>query len=358
ARTLKLNNKQDMRIGNYANSLVETTNKGIAVQRLSIIFSTLNGTISSIGRIVLIWMAALQVLGGNFSAGMLIAFISFSDQFISRASGLVDAWVEFRMLRLHGERLADIVLTEREDEGREKVHIQSVTDAKPPKITLENVSFRYAETEPLILDNCSFEIAAGESVALVGPSGNGKTTLVKLLLGLLKPESGRILIDDVDIQDIGLYQYRERIGSVMQDDILFAGSVADNISFFGADADQARIEWAAKIAQIHEDIMKMPMGYQSLVGDMGSSLSGGQNQRILLARALYRQPLILVLDEASSHLDVQKEQLINLAIQSMNITRVIIAHRPETIRSAQRVMMLLNGQVTEPGSLSDPTFTP
>ncbi|QKJ86069.1 peptidase domain-containing ABC transporter [Paramixta manurensis] len=349
AKALKLNNKQDIRVGTYANALVATTNKSIVVQRLSISFSTLHGVIAGVGRIALVWLAATQVLDGNFSAGMLIAFMSFSDQFISRASGLIDAMIDFRMLRLHGERLADIVLTEQEKDGRHgaEVALKKRTLTTPPKLTIENLSFRYAETEPLVLNNCSFEIQPGESVAIIGPSGQGKTTLAKLLLGLLLPENGCIMIDDTDIQKVGLYQYRESIGCVMQDDILFAGSISDNISFFDSEPDQERVEQAAKIAQIHEEILKMPMGYQSLVGDMGSSLSGGQNQRVLLARALYREPVILVLDEASSHLDVEKELLINNAVKAMQITRVIIAHRPETIRSADRVIMLNDGVVQE-----------
>ncbi|WPM84560.1 ATP-binding cassette domain-containing protein [Apirhabdus apintestini] len=305
-------------------------------------------------------MAATQVLDGHFSAGMLIAFMSFADQFISRGSGLIDAMIDFKMLKLHGERLADIVLTEREKDGNHEKVIRNtaLSNEHAPRITIKDLSFRYAETEPLVLNNCSFEINSGESVAIIGPSGQGKTTLAKLLLGLLTPENGSIMIDGVDIQQLGLYQYRERIGCVMQDDILFAGSISDNICFFDAEPDQERIENVAKLAQIHDEIMRMPMGYQSLVGDMGSSLSGGQNQRVLLARALYRNPSILVLDEASSHLDVEKEMLINNAVRQMKITRIIIAHRPETIRSADRVIALNNGAIQEiypdmlPGSVT------
>ncbi|MEA1062451.1 peptidase domain-containing ABC transporter [Erwinia sp. HR93] len=360
AKALKLNNKQDVRVGTYANALVETTNKNIVIQRLSIAFSTVHGVISGVGRIILVWMAATQVLDGHFSAGMLIAFMSFADQFISRGSGLIDAMIDFKMLKLHGERLADIVLTEREKDGNHEKVIRNtaLSNEHAPRITIKDLSFRYAETEPLVLNNCSFEINSGESVAIIGPSGQGKTTLAKLLLGLLTPENGSIMIDGVDIQQLGLYQYRERIGCVMQDDILFAGSISDNICFFDAEPDQERIENVAKLAQIHDEIMRMPMGYQSLVGDMGSSLSGGQNQRVLLARALYRNPSILVLDEASSHLDVEKEMLINNAVRQMKITRIIIAHRPETIRSADRVIALNNGAIQEiypdmlPGSVT------
>jgi ATP-binding cassette subfamily B protein RaxB len=345
-QALKINNKQELRVTAYANALVDTTNKGIAIQRLSIGFSTLQGVISGVGRVVLIWLAARQVLEGNFSAGMLVAFISFSDQFIGRASGLIDAVIDFRMLRLHGERLADIVLTE--DEKHADNGILAVTNGNsdaPAVLSVDGLSFRYAETEPWVLEDASFSITAGESVAVVGPSGQGKTTLVKLLLGLLEPETGRVALDGIDIRQGGLQRYRERIGCVMQDDILFAGSLNDNISFFDPTADLAEVERAARLAQIHEDIMAMPMGYQSLVGDMGSSLSGGQAQRVLLARALYRNPSILILDEASSHLDVERERLINEAVKAMAITRIIIAHRPETIASADRILVVNNGKI-------------
>jgi len=349
-QAVKLNNKQETRLAAYTNALVETTNKGIAIQRLSISFSTIQGLISGVGRVVLIWLAATQVLDGNFSVGMLVAYISFSDQFMGRASGLVDAMIEFRMLRLHGERLADIVLTEIEGDMEAKVMVPSTNpdgSMHVPSISISNLSFRYAETEPWVIEECNFVIAPGESVAIIGPSGQGKTTLAKLLLGLLKPQSGSILVDGVDIRQQGMHPHRERIGCVMQDDILFAGSIADNICFFDSKPDQERIEQAAQWAQVHADISVMPMGYQSLVGDMGSSLSGGQTQRVLLARALYRQPAILVLDEASSHLDIEREQLINQAIKAMPSTRIIIAHRPETIRSADRIILLEKGKARE-----------
>lgn len=350
-QALKINNKQELRVTAYANALVDTTNKGVVIQRLSIGFSTLQGVISGVGRVVLIWLAARQVLEGNFSAGMLVAFISFSDQFISRASGLIDAAIDFRMLRLHGERLADIVLTEAEkDSDTGLAAVSYRREDAPSALSVEGLSFRYAETDPWVLEETSFSVAAGESVAIVGPSGQGKTTLVKLLLGLIEPEAGCVTLDGFDIRQVGLQRYRARIGCVMQDDILFAGSLNDNISFFDPEVDLAAVERAARVAQIHDDIMAMPMGYQSLVGDMGSSLSGGQVQRVLLARALYRNPSILILDEASSHLDVERERLINDAVKTMPITRIIIAHRPETIASADRILLVNNGKV-EPWQL-------
>jgi ATP-binding cassette subfamily B protein RaxB len=247
------------------------------------------------------------------------------------------------MLRLHGERLADIVLTLPEDEaGRPELPPPADT-----RITVNQLSFRYAEGEPWVLRDCSFSVEAGESVALIGASGCGKTTLVKLMLGLLKPTEGSISVGGHDLHKFGPRNVRSIIGAVMQDDQLFAGSVADNVSFFDHGADQDRIEAAARIAAVHDEIVAMPMGYHSLIGDMGSSLSGGQKQRVILARALYREPKLLFLDEATSHLDVMKERLVNDAVRQLRLTKVIVAHRPETIASADRVLVMEEGRIVQ-----------
>lgn len=287
------------RLSVYMNYLVDNTNKNIAIQKLSIMFGTTLGLISSIGRVVLIWLAARQVLESNFSAGMLTAFVSFSDQFIGRASVLINALIDFRMLRMHGERLSDIVLAEIEPEQDEARPVIGQDSSMIGDITLRGLKFRYAETEPWVINGIDLTIKAGRSVAIVGSSGQGKTTLAKIILGLLHPEEGTILVDGHEIAKTGLQHHRERIGCVMQDDILFSGSIAENISFFDSEMDMEKGVRVARAAQIHDDIMNIPMNYYSLIGDMGSFLSGGQQQRVLLARALYRDPKILVLDEAT-----------------------------------------------------------
>jgi ATP-binding cassette subfamily B protein RaxB len=252
---------------------------------------------------------------------------------------LVDKWVEFSMLRLHAERVADIALTEPEKAT------ETVWEGPEPEASIElrNVSFRYAEGEPWILRNCSLRVEVGESVAVVGPSGCGKSTLAKIVLGLLEPTEGEVCFGGIDVRKLGVDTYRQWIGAVMQDDQLFAGSVADNIGFFDPDITSSKVEAAARLAAVHDDVAAMPMGYQSLVGDMGSSLSGGQKQRVILARALYRQPRLLVLDEATSHLDIQRERLVNAAVRQLKITRIVIAHRPETIASADKAIVLRDG---------------
>lgn len=341
AMSIKLGNKQSQRAAHYANTMVETTNRGIATQRLAILFKSLNQALFGVGNIALVWIAATLVLGGTFTAGMLIAYTAYAGQFTSRAASLVDYAMQLRMLRLHAERVSDIALAAPEN----ATETAWTGGALQPTIEICNVSFRYAEAEPWVIRHCSLRIAPGESIALVGPSGCGKTTLAKIILGLLTPQEGEIRYGEIDIRKLGLAHYRSYVGTVMQDDQMFAGSIAENISFFGSHADLNHIEEAARMAGIHEDIIAMPMGYESLVGDMGSALSGGQKQRVILARALYRKPAVLVLDEATSHLDIERERQINISIRNMHVTRVVIAHRPETIASAQYVLQVINGAV-------------
>ncbi|UKE67571.1 ATP-binding cassette domain-containing protein [Xanthomonas translucens pv. phlei] len=201
--------------------------------------------------------------------------------------------------------------------------------------------------------DCSLNIAPGESVAIVGASGCGKSTLMKLMLGLLTPTEGTILVGGLDINRYGASSMRDVVGAVMQDDQLFVGTIGENISFFDPNHDQERVEWASRLAAVDDDIASMPMQYKSLIGDMGSALSGGQRQRVILARALYRNPKIIFLDEATSSLDVLKESQVNASIKMLSLTRVIVAHRPQTIASADRVLTMVGGQAKEVGQNYD-----
>ena len=341
-QSIKLFGRQEERRSRWLNLVVDATNQDLATQKLGLAFRSANGIVFGVERVAIVWLGASLILDGGFSVGMLFAFMAYKDQFSARVAGLVDKAIELRMLGLQGERLADIVLTPPEQES-------ASAPADPIDASLEavNLSFRYSDMEPFVLLNCSFAVAPGESVAIVGPSGGGKTTLVKLMLGLLVPTDGKILAGGLDIQKLGIDRYRRLVGTVMQDDQLFAGSIADNISFFDPTPDQEAIERFARLAAVHDDIVAMPMAYNTLIGDMGAALSGGQRQRILLARALYKEPRILFLDEATSALDVQKERAVNEAIRSLQLTRIIIAHRPETIASAERVIVLQDGKVKQ-----------
>jgi len=248
------------------------------------------------------------------------------------------------MLRLHAERLADIALTPPEPRDNQ---FSRPRERRCVGIEVRDLSFRYSDNDPWVLDGVEFRIEPGESVAIAGESGCGKTTLLMLIAGLLQPTKGEILVDGEPIARIGVETYRSMIGVVMQDDKLFAGSIQDNVSFFSETPDFERVETCARLAAIHDDIQEMPMGYQTLIGDMGTALSGGQKQRLLIARALYRQPSLLLLDEATSHLDLRREKAVSAAINRANVTRMIVAHRPETIRTADRVLGLDNGKIVK-----------
>jgi len=342
--TVKLFNAQDERRTHWLNLVVETLNRNLTTQKLGLLIRTLNQLLVGTLTILVVWLGARLVLDNLFSVGMLLAFISYKNQFISRVGALIDRVVQLQMLKLHGERLADIALTP--PEPRDQPATRERTK-RPLSIEVRDLAFRYGENDPWILDGVNFRIEPGESVAISGESGCGKTTLLKLMAGLLTPTRGELLVDGEPLERIGMARYREMIGVVMQDDQLFAGSIADNISFFSTASDQRRIERSALFAAVHEDILDMPMGYHTLIGDMGTALSGGQKQRVLVARALYRRPNMLLLDEATSHLDVKRERQLSTALGVMSVTRVVVAHRPETIGAADRVIHLDEGKVVK-----------
>ena len=349
-QSVKVAGVEHQRESGYANLMNETVNRDIWLAKLGLGFNSANGLVFGIERITVIWIAALLVLQNVFSVGMLIAYLAYKDQFAGRVGALIDKWIEFRMLRLHGERLADIVLAPPEEGAVSRFDAPAPTSTR---IQVQGLSFAYADGEPKVLDDCSFVVEEGEAVAIVGASGCGKTTLVKLLLGLLKPGAGSIRIGGHDIARLGAHNFRSLVGAVMQDDQLFAGSVADNIAFGEHRFDPGLVEAAARLASVHDEIAAMPMGYHTLIGDMGTTLSGGQKQRVILARALYRNPRILFLDEATSHLDVERERIVNQAVAGLELTKVIIAHRPETIASADRVLVMHGGTIVQefrPGS--------
>lgn len=349
---IKLNNARSLMSARYLNKMVSTNNASASIQSLNLIFGAADSFIFGSLKIAVLSVGAISTLKGSLSAGMLVAYLAYSDQFIGRVTSLVDFSMQIRMLGMHSDRVADIVLSKVES----NLDAGTISPAKPsssPAIYCSNVSFRYSENEPWIIKNCSFSVAPGESLCITGPSGCGKSTLLKILSGLIDPTSGALYINGVDIRQTGKEYLRSMTSVVMQDSVLFTGSISENISFFESSFNTSEIEEAAKIAEIHDEICAMPMRYQSLVGDMGSSLSGGQKQRICLARALYRKPSCLLLDEATSHLDIPKEKAITKSIKQLNMTRIFVSHRPETIRSADRILYLVGGNLIDP-SKGDP----
>lgn len=334
--TLKALGLSETRSQYWLNLNVETINAGIKLTKLNMMFGGLGAFIATCDQVIILWLGAALVIDNQMTIGMFIAFNAYRGQFSERASSLIDMMLQLRMLSLHNERVADIVLSSPESQMPAR---QLFTKGKAAELQVRNLRYQYDRLAKPIIADLNLSIAAGESVAIVGPSGAGKTTLMKLMCGLLSPDEGAVLVDGMDISNIGVNNYRQCIACVLQDDKLLAGSIAENISGFDAEMDLKRIEACARRCNMHDDIQNMPMGYETLIGELGS-LSGGQKQRLLIARALYRRPSILFMDEATSHLDLDNETHINRAISQLNITRVIIAHRPSTIASADRVIRL------------------
>jgi ATP-binding cassette subfamily B protein RaxB len=324
----------------WTNRRVDTANAECSVGRLQAGFKSANDILFGLENILVIFLGAQAALDGRMTVGMLFAFVSYKGQFAEKSVRLLEKAIELRMLRLHLQRLSDIALTEQEPgldrpQGYERI-LRGDIEAR-------GLSFRYSDDEPFIFENLNFQIAAGEHVAISGPSGCGKTTLLKILIGLIKPTSGEVLVDGMPLAALGPGVFRSQIGVVMQEDHLLSGSLADNICCFDEASDLGRMRDCAVLAGIHDEIMRMPMTYNSLIGDMGSALSGGQKQRILLARALYRRPRLLFIDEGTSHLDVRLEQQVNAAVQCLGLTRVSVAHRPQTLAIANRVLHFAEG---------------
>lgn len=349
-QTVKLFEKEADRQNQWQNNLATAINKDIKIGKWQIGFDSVNKLLFGIENILVIYFAATAVMGNLMSVGMLYAFISYKSRFISAMDNLIGKLMEFRMLDLHLERLADVVFTEKDAVLQEDSNLISSSTSNSSAdiagyVSVAHLGYRYSEMDTPVLTDINMQVRAGETIAIVGASGSGKSTLLRCLMGLSKPTDGSIEIDGRPLSQQA--NYRQQISGVLQDDQLLSGSIADNIACFEQNIDMDKVVMCAQLACIHEEIIQTSMQYNTLVGDMGASLSGGQKQRILLARAFYRQPKILFMDEATSHLDINNEAQINAHIKQLNMTRIIIAHRPETIKMADRVYILERGKMTE-----------
>jgi ATP-binding cassette subfamily B protein RaxB len=352
-QSVRLFGRGDQRRAGWMNMLADQFNAGLRVARVHVAHESAQTLLFGLERVVVVWLAARMVLDARFTVGMLFAYLAYKELFSARVGALIDTASELAMLRLHGERVADIALAQAEA-GEAPSAVEMDLSRRPARIELRNVSYRYGPTEPWVLRGVDLVVEDGRSLAITGASGCGKTTLVKVMLGLLVPTEGEVLFDGTPIQRLGLAHYRALIGTVMQEDRLFSGSVADNICFFDPQPDLERIEDCARLAAVEAEIRAMTMGFHTLVTDVGTGLSGGQKQRVLLARALYRRPRILVLDEATSHLDLGNERSVNEAVRSMRLTRVVVAHRPETIAVADRVVAMAQGRIASDNAAPAP----
>ena len=335
--TVKIQGMVGIRGAYWLNMKIDAINSGIKLTRMDLLFGGINTFVTACDQIVILWLGAGLVIDNQMTIGMFVAFSSFRGQFSERVASLTSFLLQLRIMSLHNERIADIALHEKEEK---KPEIEIVAHMGPISLETNDLSYRYDSQSAPIFSALSLSVAPGESVAITGASGAGKTTLMKVLCGLFEPDSGRVLINGIDIRQIGINNYQRMIACVMQDDRLFSGSIRENICGFAEEMDEEWMVECARASHIHDVIMNMPMGYETLIGELGEGLSGGQKQRIFIARALYRKPGILFMDEATSALDSESEHFVNVAIKNMNITRVIIAHRETTLRTVDRVISI------------------
>jgi len=313
----------------------DSVNADARVVRRQLAQQAAQGTIAGLEYVALILAGVMAVLDQRLSVGMLMAFLAYRQQFSTSCQLLVNKLVEYRLLSVELARLSDLVF------GAPEPHLEGCglrREQVRGELVLRNVGFRYADNEPWLFRNVYLTVRAGECLALAGASGGGKTTLLKLMTGLLSPTEGEILLDGVDLRRIGLRHYRALCASVMQDDRLVTSSLRDNIAFHDPQPSIERVLACAEAACVRAEVEAMPMGFDSLVGDMGAALSGGQQQRLLLARALYAQPRLLFLDEATSALDAATERRVGARVAALGITRVLVAHRLETLQLADRIV--------------------
>ncbi len=344
ARTFKLFGKERERVSQWQNDTAASVNNDVTMQRVGLWGAAGLGVITGLQGVVVWWLGARQVIDGTMSLGMLMAFQSYVVQFAGALNGLIGLFFQWKTLELHLERLADVVHEDPEAGVDEPIQEGRLFEGR---IGADKLSFRYASHEPLVFRDANFAIDPGQFVAIIGPSGGGKTTLMKVLLGLLDPTEGEVKVEGVSLKNFGIRTFRHRIGAVLQDDRLLAGTIADNVSFYDADLDMAKVEECLAKACVLDDILKMPMGTMTLVGDLGSTLSGGQQQRVLLARALYREPTILFLDEGTANLDPETEARVSETLRGLSCTRIFVAHREAAIAGADRTLLVAGGTVTE-----------
>ncbi|MEP6607769.1 MAG: peptidase domain-containing ABC transporter [Burkholderiaceae bacterium] len=344
---IKLNLRESERRSAYLNHVVDQTNADVRVQNLALLQRAANVLVFGLENVTVIWLGAYAVLDNQLSVGMLFAFLLFKLLFITRVNNLVDKTIEFRMLDLHADRVADIALAEPEGAAELPAVARADAPSAPFVLHARDVGFAYG-IEGFVFRGVDFAAKPGEMVAIVGPSGAGKTTLVKVLAGLLDRTEGSLTAAGRDVRDWDKGAYRSRIGVVMQDDHLFVGTIEDNISFFDPQHDAQRVQDCARLAMVDQEIDGMPMQFNTIVGSLGMALSGGQRSRVLLARALYRRPQILFLDETFDQLDLAKERAITDGLRKTGIGLVIVSHRPETVGAVDRIVRLGDAEAAAP----------
>ncbi len=344
--TLKAAGAEKRAVEQWSDLFVEELNVTVSQGRLRAFYDTLLDLLATGSPLAVLLFGTYQVLTGQLSLGSMLALNALAIGFLVPLSALIETAFQFEMLRSYVARIDDVLMTAKEQPPGEV----RATPRLEGRLSLENVSFRYGPESPLVAEEISIDVPAGSFVALVGPSGAGKTTLAHLMMGLYRPTEGRVLIDGQDLTALDLRAARRQLGVVIQSPYLFGTSIRQSIALADPTLSLERVIEAARLARIHDEIEAMPMGYETPLGDGGTGLSGGQRQRIALARALATRPAVLLLDEATSSLDAACERQIHHELDRYQGTRIVIAHRLSTVRSADRIVVVDQGRIVESGT--------
>jgi ATP-binding cassette subfamily B protein len=348
--TLKAMGATERSMQRWGDLYVSSLNRAVARGMLDATFDTLLSVLSFGGPICLMLVGAHQVLYGSLSLGAMLSLATLGAGFLGPIANLIGTAMKLTHLQGYMERIEDVLDAPREaPPARPEAYVRERTEPAVA-IRVEELSFTYPSEPRPVLENVSFEAAAGACVAIVGASGSGKSTLARLLAGLYTPLSGHIEFDDRDLRSWDLHALRARLGIVTQDTRLFSGTLRDNVTLFDAEIEQERVEHACRLACLHDAIAAMPLGYDTMLADGGSSLSGGQRQRLSLARALLRNPAVLILDEATSALDTATERRVQQQLRALDCTRIVVAHRMSTVVEADQIVMLAEGKVAGIGT--------
>jgi ATP-binding cassette subfamily B protein len=344
--TVKAAGREERALEQWSNLHAEQLNVSVRRSYLAGVIDSSLAVVRTFSPLVLLWFGTLKVLDGAISVGTMLALNALAGTFLSPLASLVAGGQRLQLLKAHFERVGDVL----EAEPEQSIHDLPAVPRLMGRIELTNVSFRYDAGAAPVLRNLNLRIEPGQKIAIVGPSGSGKSTLLKLLVGLYRPTEGEVSFDGRALPTLNLRAFRNQLGVVMQDAFIFSGTIRSNIVFNQPDLPLERVVQAAKLAALHDDIARMPMGYETFVSEGGSALSGGQRQRLALARALAHAPSILLLDEASSHLDTVNEQLVEENLARQDCTRIVVAHRISTVSDADLVVVLDQGAIVEQGS--------
>jgi ATP-binding cassette subfamily B protein len=314
--------------------------------RLEASVTTVTGTLQLGAPLAILVYGGLQVLNDSLSLGTMLAGAALAAGFLEPLAILIDAGMKLQLLRSYMERINEVLDAPREQEGQKVATAQRLSG----RVRAEGVSFAYGPLAPAVVKDVSLDVEPGQQLGIVGRTGSGKSTLARLLLGMYPPTSGRILFDDTELAELELRSLRTQIGIVTQSPYLFGATIRQNIALSNPDMPQEMVVDAAKLACIHDEIVAMPMGYETRLVDRGASLSGGQQQRIALARALAHRPAILLLDEATSDLDGVTERAVHHNLSALGCTRIVIAHRLSTIVDADLILVMEDGRIVQQGT--------